>query len=192
MRVDWVPRVLRDAGLTVVETPGCYGRGAPLTAVVAVVNHGTGSDTMTVDRTVQLLIEGRSPHDPDAPDHLPGPLAQLGLDQAGVYHFVADGRCNHNGYGAGGNSTIGIEAFGKTRFTPVQMAAWTLGNAAICRHLHWPASRARAHKETDPGRKPDPIGVDMDAFRAAVDLDMNHLDRSINVTTDEEVLLLWA
>jgi hypothetical protein len=176
MRIDWAPAALRAAGLTVVEHDGCYGRGRDLTTILSIVNHGTGSDHMTVNATVDLLIEGRHPDDPDHPDHLPGPLAQWMLDFDGVWHFIADGRCNHNGYGAGGNETIGVEAMGKTKFTAKQQASWHLGNAAMCHHLHWPASRARAHKETDPRRKPDPIGVDMHAFRAAVDLDLNHLE----------------
>lgn len=175
-RLDWLADVLRDAGCTVVEEPGWRGRGHDLNAVLGLVVHGTGSDGMSVRSTVNLLIEGRSPDNPKAPDHLPGPLAQ-GVDKDGVWHLIADGTCNHNGYGEWRNASVGVEMFGKTQFTPRQLAATQLGAAAILRHLDLPPSRCKGHKETDPGRKPDPIGVDMDAFRAAVGLDMDHLDR---------------
>lgn len=187
MRIDWAPAVLRAAGLTVVETPGCYGRGVPLSTVLGIVNHGTGVDDprWTIERQVQLLIDGR-------PD-LEGPLAQFGLDWHGVWHFIADGKCNHNGYGEWGNQTIGVEMFGKDHFTPEQLVSAARGNAALLNHLVLPASRAKGHKETDPNRKPDPINLDMAAFRVDVAIEQDHLDRGTTPTdaTEEEEILLW-
>lgn len=187
MRIDWAPAVLRGAGLTVVELDGCYGRGAPLTAVLGIVNHGFGAryeDGWTDAAFDRMLVNGR-------PD-LKGPLAQFGLNRDGDWIFVADGRASHNGYGEWGNNSIGVEAYGKDSWTPAQMISWKRGNAALLNYLVLPASRAKAHRETDPGRKPDPIGVDMDAFRIDVAIEQDHLDRGAPTPspTEEEELLL--
>ena len=164
MRVLWLPDVLRSAGLDVVEHDGWRNRGRELQSVEGVVAHHTATGkTWSDDRVVRLLIEGR-------PD-LPGPLCQLGLDRSGTFHLIAAGKGNHNGKGLWGNQSIGIEAFNDGRgeaWVHVQLAAYIRGCAAICRHLGWPESKVKAHRETDPGRKPDPVGIDMDDFRLGV------------------------
>lgn len=168
MRVTWLPETLRAAGLQVEEVDGWRGRGQELVRVDAVVCHATITGNHVPDRNVAgILVHGR-------PD-LTGPLAQLGLDRSGRWWMVADGRCNHNGYGTYGNRTIGIEAFndGVEPWSAIQVDAWQLGVAAICSHANLPVSRVLAHRETDPKRKQDPKGIDMDAFRAAVEHDMH-------------------
>lgn len=170
MRIDWAPAVLRGAGLTVVELDGCYGRGAPLQRVDAIVNHGFGVEYgggWTDTAFDRMLAGGR-------PD-LAGPLSQFGLDDEGTWVFVADGKANHNGHGRFGNKAIGVEAYGKKLFTPQQCISWKVGNAALLNYLGLAADRCFAHKETDPGRKPDPIGIDMGAFRADVGLYQHEL-----------------
>lgn len=162
MRVTWLAAVLRSAGLTVLEMEGWEGRGRELRAVRGIVAHHTASPPNAADTAVaRLLRDGRR--------DLPGPLAQLGLDRAGRYWLVCDGKANHN-IGEFGNDSIGIEAFNDGRGEPwpeAQMDAYVRGCAAIAAHLGLPVACVRGHKETDPGRKPDPT-FDMHAFREQV------------------------
>jgi hypothetical protein len=164
MRVSWLADVLRDAGLEVVQHAGWKGRGRELDSVEGVVAHHTVTGPAVPDSVVaDILIDGHST--------LPGPLSQLGLDRAGRYHVIADGRCNHNGYGQWGNQSIGIEAFNDgqgERWPSVQIDAYQRGVAAILVHLGLPASKVLGHKETDPDRKIDPAGIDMAGFRTGV------------------------
>ena len=164
MRLTWLADVLRDAGCKVVEHPGWQDRGKELAAVHGVVWHHTASGPSTPDSAVaRLLIIGR-------PD-LPGPLCQLGLSRDGTFHVVAAGKGNHNGYGTWGNQAVGIEAYNNgvgEAWPPVQLAAYDRGTAAICRRLGLTSANVKGHKETDPGRKIDPAGIDMDQARQRV------------------------
>lgn len=164
MRAPWLPDVLRAAGLTVIEVAGWRGRGRELGGIDGVVAHHTATGPRSSDQSVaNLLRVGRT--------DLAGPLAQLGLDRSGRYWLIADGRCNHNGYGEWGNSSIGIEAFndGVGEAWPArQVDAYQRGAAAILTQIGLPPSRVKGHKETDPGRKIDPAGIDMNTFRARV------------------------
>jgi hypothetical protein len=163
VRLSWLAEVLRGAGCTVEELPGWKGRGKPMRALYGFVHHGFGAryeDGWTDTAFDRMLISGRA--------DLPGPLSQLGLDRDGHWVCVADGRANHNGYGTWGNDSIGLEIYGRDSWSDAQRHWWPIGTAAICRHLGWPATRNLAHRETDPGRKPDPIGLDMHAFRRTV------------------------
>lgn len=165
MRVSWLADVLHDAGLPIVPMDGWRGRGKELISVQGVVLHHTATGMNWPDRRVAMLLrDGRS--------DLPGPLSQLGLDRQGRFWLISDGRCNHNGHGEWGNNSIGIEAFndGKGEKWPAVMVEnWQRGTAAILRHLGLGAGRARGHRETDPGRKTDPKGIDLPAFRREVD-----------------------
>ncbi len=53
-------------------------------------------------------------------------------------------------------------------WSPAQVEAYDLGTAAILRHLGLGVDRVKAHRETDPRRKPDPTGLDMNAARTRV------------------------
>ncbi|HVM07185.1 MAG TPA: N-acetylmuramoyl-L-alanine amidase [Acidimicrobiales bacterium] len=166
MRLTWLANVLTAAGLEVVEHGDWRARGRDLNSVEGVVCHHTATSARSRDEAVvRLLINGRSA--------LPGPLCQLGLDRRGRYHLIAAGKGNHNGHGLWGNQSIGIEAFNDGVGEPwptVQVDAYVRGCAAICRKAGWPASKVLAHRETDPNRKVDPRGIDMDVFRARVDV----------------------
>jgi len=170
MRLTWLADVLRAADLKVVEHPGWVDRGRNLTAVNAVIWHHTASGPRTSDAAVaRLLIGGR-------PD-LPGPLCQLGLARDGTYHVIAAGKGNHNGYGNYGNQTIGIEAYNDgvgERWPSVQIDAYDRGTAAILRHLGLTSGQVKGHKETDPGRKIDPAGIDMDQARQRIAAHMTY------------------
>jgi hypothetical protein len=169
MRVPWLADVLRGAGLTVHESAGWRGRGKELAEVNGVVAHHTATGPNVKNSTVvALLIQGR-------PD-LAGPLCQLGLRRDGSFDLIADGKGNHNGFGEWANQSIGIEAYNDGIGEPwpsVQIDAYQRGCAAICDHLGLPASKVKGHKETDPGRKIDPAGIDMGGFRLGVASLMN-------------------
>lgn len=164
MRLLWLPDVLADAGCRVVEHPGWQGRGRDLDTVKGLVWHHTASSPKSSDATVeQLLTVGR-------PD-LTGPLCQLGLRRDGTFVVITDGRANHNGYGQWGNDSIGIEAYNNGIGEPwpaVQLDAWVRGSAAILRHLSLDATVMLGHRETDPKRKIDPTGIDMNNARQLV------------------------
>lgn len=168
MRLLELADVLRDAGCPVVELDGWQKRGRDLARVDAVVQHCTVLYTVPPRRLAEVLRDGR-------PD-LGGPLSQLGHanDDAGTWWVIAAGRGNHNGYGRFGNNAIGIEKFHpNVASTPYRgMASWVAGTAALHRHygvpVPVPVTRCLGHKETDPRRKSDPAGLDMNAFRRAV------------------------
>lgn len=174
MRVPWLGDVLRDAGLRVVPVGDPVGRGRDMATVFGIVGHDTVTTTAWSDDDVDLLLrDGR-------PD-LPGPLAHLGLDRRGRFRWVADGRCNHNGHGrVWGNDAIGIEVYcagglvgHEEPWNATQREAFVIGSVAILAHLQLGPStyfnpRVAGHKETDPGGKIDPHGVDMSTLRRAV------------------------
>jgi len=164
MRLLWLPHVLRLAGVSVVEMSGWEARGRELDAVHGVVWHHTASSVRTTDASMErMLVTGR-------PD-LVGPLSQLGLRRDGTWVVVASGRANHNGYGTWGNSSIGIEAYNDGVGEPwptVQVESYVNGTAAILRHLGLNTASVKGHKETDPRRKIDPAGLDMNLMRARI------------------------
>ena len=163
MRVTFLPDVLHDAGLVVQELTGWAGRGVPLMRVDAVICHATITGRHVPDVNVAGILR-------DGCKDLPGPLCQLGLDRGGRWWVVADGKGNHNGHGLYANQTIGVEAFndGTEPWPAIQLDSYQRGVAAICRRLDLPVERVLAHRESDPGRKSDPSGIDMDAFRRRV------------------------
>ena len=170
--LDWLPRVLRGAGLKVAEEPGWADRGrGEMGTVLGVMCHHTA--TRNPQRLnmppLRMLREGRS--------DLPGPLAQLGLGLDGTFYVVAAGRANHAGPGewrgvTGNSRFIGIEGenSGLAEDQPwpeVQMDAYRRGVAAILTRIGATADMCCGHKEYAPGRKPDPL-FDMRAFREDV------------------------
>jgi hypothetical protein len=173
MRLTWLPEVLRNAGLEVIEVDGWQGRGRSFSRPIAgIVHHHTATPATAKGDYPSLGVvrDGRS--------DLPGPLAQLGLGRSGTVYVIAAGIANHAGVGhwpgiLGNSDTIGIEAEhpGTTShpWPTVQLAAWYRLAAALSDHLGLPTDRNIGHKEWAPGRKVDPIGLDMHAFRRAVD-----------------------
>lgn len=181
MRLLWLADVLRAAGLTVEETDGWKTRGKDLHAVDGIVWHHTATGPGTSDANVtRLLINGRS--------DLRGPLAQLGLNRAGTFIVVTSGKANHNGYGLWGNDAIGIEAYNDGVGEPwpdAQVDAYVRGTRAIIDHLNLPISQVKGHKETDPNRKVDPRGLDMNEMRTRI----QHADME-DVVTEEQMDLI--
>ncbi|MEA3061722.1 MAG: hypothetical protein QOJ94_1503 [Sphingomonadales bacterium] len=169
--LDWLPEVLRSAGLKVAEQPGWLTRGGPMGQVRGVICHHTAGPRGGNMPSLGIVTRGRS--------DLPGPLAQLGLGRDGTYYVIAAGRANHAGRGiwrnisTGNSSFIGIEAencgTADDPWPEVQMEAYARGVAAILRRLGSDAGLCCGHKEyaLPRGRKPDPL-FDMDEFRERV------------------------
>ncbi len=165
VRLSWLPGVLGSAGLDVYVLPGAATRGGELTRVDALIGHDTvaGHD---VENNRRLLRDGRP--------GLAGPLSQIGGRPDGGVDVIATGRANHNGYGRYGNQTIGWEVYcygglsGKEQpWNEAQREAFVKGASAIRRHLGQRLP-VLGHKESDPSRKIDPYGVDMEDVRRRI------------------------
>ncbi len=177
MTLDWLATDLRSAGLDVREIDGWQTRARPGGFdPVGVLIHDTGTPKATGDApSLQTCIDGRT--------DLRGPLCQLLIARSAVVYVIAGGRCNHAGAGGvppwvgvdqGNAQLVGIEmentGTGAEPWPARQVEAGQICTAVILRRLGNPATRCWGHREyaLPPGRKPDPVGVDMNRFRAAV------------------------
>lgn len=177
LSLAWLGDVLRDAGLTVVETSGWQERSADSgepPRPVGVLEHHTATWASEDDPapSVQLCIEGR-------PD-LDGPLCHglIGFD--GTVHLISAGRANHAGEakmsgpnpsGDGNVLYVGFEwDYQGVEQAPSaeQYDAAVRATEAVLNHLDRPADAARGHRETSVTGKTDPGNVDLDGFRADV------------------------
>lgn len=172
----WLPQVLRDAGLEVLEHAGWLARGhGDMGQVQGVLCHHTCGPLHGDLPDINVLVDGR-------PD-LGGPLCNLGLGRSGTFTMIAAGKGWHAGKGNwlgvkdGNSHLIGIEAENTGESTGpradiwpgVQMDAYKRGCAAIMRHVGGTSAMVAGHKEyaLPHGRKDDP-NFDMVAFRADV------------------------
>lgn len=171
--LTWLPGVLLGAGLKVSLVEGWENRGLkPMGTVRGVICHHTGGSPTGNMPSLGVVTRGRS--------DLRGPLAQLGLGRDGTFYVIAAGFAQHAGPGkwqgiASGNSSfIGIEAEhtgrGADAWPDVQLDAYRRGVAAILKRIGAGAEMCCAHREfaLPPGRKPDPVAIDMLDFRAKV------------------------
>ena len=162
--------IARRTGFPVVEQPGWKTRGhGPMGPVRSIICHHDAAkhDPKTFNSVVQ---NGHST--------LAGPLAHFALRRDGTIHVVAAGLAYHAGVVSSpetyGNSySIGIEAGNDGLGEPwpdVQLRAYKALCAELCKAFGLPASRVQGHKEvaSPRGRKPDPAGIDMAAFRRDV------------------------
>jgi hypothetical protein len=179
-RLLWLPEVLREWGLTVELIPGWASRGQEFPrGPRVVVGHHTATNARAQGDlpTRSLLVQGRSPGNPAAPDHLPGPLCQVGLGRSGRAYVIASGKANHAGKGAWqgftvSSTTVGVEVEhpGSGPWPAVQLDAFDRVVAALLYGLGAPAEHYCGHREwaLPVGRKPDPAGVNLNAQRARV------------------------
>lgn len=123
---------------------------------------------------------------------LPGPLCHGVIDRSGTVHLVGYGRANHAGSGDddvlkaviaerslpsdneantdGNPHFYGFECIntgGGQAWPDAQLEAMRKVSAALCEAHGWTARSVIGHKEWQPG-KPDPAGIAMENFRAAV------------------------
>lgn len=193
-RLLWLPWVLRQAGLKVLEYPNWSTRGRdsswyPMKPKGIVAHHTATQPTTSNAAVEQLLAQGRS--------DLPGPLSHLGLRRDGTFVILASGVANHAGTGSwkgitGNRHVIGIEAYNNGINEPwpqVQLNAYDRGCAAILRYLKLPSWTLCGHKEWAPTRKIDPRGIDMVAMRLRVEALMK-LEDVVSQLTDEEIEFL--
>lgn len=195
MRIPWLADVLRAAGLAVVEVPGWRGHGSGTWQPTGGIWHATAdgaaqnpvSDAKDDAAAISIIRNGRP--------GLPGPIANAYVNRAGVWYLIADGKCNtaYAGtagplHGLGNFHLLGIEFENDNRGEPwpgVQYASALTGWSAICRKLGWQAGRIAGHKEHDPRRKSDPLGIDMNTARA--DLAAAISGRTISMGVGAEV-----
>ncbi|MGW7579717.1 peptidoglycan-binding protein [Kitasatospora sp. NPDC054768] len=178
---------LRSEGLSVTEvgdwrnhnrdSKGAWG---PVHGIV--IHHTATSGT---SNSVQICRDGYA--------GLPGPLCHGVIDRDGGVHLVGYGRTNHAGAGDGDvlqaviaeralppvdqNNTDGNSRFygfecvnsgtGSEGWPDGQVEAMVRAAAAVCRAHGWSSRSVIGHKEWQVG-KPDPVGIDMNDFRARV------------------------
>lgn len=165
-------RVLRNAGLKVVEVPGWKTRGhGGMGAVKGILAHHTAgphqSRASSNYPSLRVVRDGRP--------GLPGPLAQLGIGYDGTWYVIAAGLAYHSGKvdnpAYGNTHALGIEAENPGDGSPwpqEQYDSYVRGVAALI--AEWDGKiDVRGHKEAavPKGRKIDPT-LDMNRFRRDV------------------------
>lgn len=165
-------RVLRDAGLKVVEVPGWKTRGhGGMGRIKGILAHHTaGPHQSRASSNYPSLAVVR-----DGRPGLPGPLAQLGIGYDGTWYVIAAGRAWHAGRvdnnKYGNDHALGIEAENPgdgSAWPKAQYESYVRGVAALI--AEWGGKiQVRGHKEAavPRGRKIDPT-LNMDRFRADV------------------------
>lgn len=184
--LTWLADAARLTGYPVVEVPGWQQRGhGPMAGAEGAVLHHTAGPASGDYPSLGVVRDGR-------PD-LAGPLAHLGLGRTGTIYVVAAGLCWHAGpsrwagFSDLNSRFVGIEAEstgvrradGGWDWTPAQLDVLPRLVAALLRWMGRPADRCCAHRECaiPAGRKIDPAGIDMAAFRAQVTTLLTHPDR---------------
>ena len=170
--LDWLPEVLRNAGVDTYVMPGAERRTSRSDglAVRGVVWHHTATGPNWQDGHVAALLR-------DGRKDLAGPLAQVGIERDGTWVLVALGRANHNGYGHWGNDSLGLEFYNSGVGEPwpaAQVRSGVIGTAAVLTYLGRHISDVLGHRETDPRRKIDPAGLDMTTVRRQIDAAMRN------------------
>lgn len=169
--VPWLLDCARLTGYPTVAVSGWETRGhGGLTSLESVVLHHTAGPKAGEFPSLRVVRDGR-------PD-LAGPLANFGLGRSGAIYVIAAGTAWHAGAStwAGmsnlNSRSLGIEAesSGTGDWTPEQRDCYPRLVAACLYYMRRDASRACAHREcaVPAGRKVDPTGIDMTAFRSVV------------------------
>lgn len=169
--MTWLPDVLRSAGLTVVEHDGWATRGLSQTKpfeVRGVVVHHDASpvgDSPSVPANMIRNFETAA--------------AQAWVARDGAWHVIAAGRAPHAGpvlsqyVGLFDNySALGVETdhtVGEV-WPDAQLTALRTGIAAVLAHKGLGADRVNFHRIVcdPPGRKIDPVGLNLTDERAKV------------------------
>lgn len=173
--MTWLAAAAARTGYPVRVQPGWETRGhGGMIDPRGVLLHHTAGPASGEYPSLTVVTNGR-------PD-LPGPLANLGLGRSGTIYVIAAGAAWHAGTGSwpniptdmGNQYMVGIEAestgLGAGDWTAAQLDAYPKLCAELCRQIGAAPSMVAGHKEycSPPGRKIDPTGIDMDAFRAVV------------------------
>lgn len=172
-----LPDVARDAGLKIRVLVGWDDRGYGFDPRGGVAHHTGNKAGTPIDA---VLTVGR-------PD-LKGPLSQWSTWPDGTITIIAAGRANHAGKDHADNPLIRFGAranryvYGDemvhtgrpdTPWPAIQLESAQAMWAAVFAFHGWTAERLVSHHEWAGPRKPDPVGIDMDDFRASVDRILN-------------------
>jgi hypothetical protein len=212
-------KVLRAAGLKVVEVPGWKNNNrnhkGPWGPAHGVMLHHTvtrGATQKDTDNTVKLCFSGHS--------SLPGPLCHGVIAKDGTVYLVGNGRANHAGLGDddvlraviaeeplpadneantdGNRHFYGFECInlgdGKDPWPLAQIEASFKASAAICKHHGWGERSVIGHLEWQPG-KIDPRGPGwpgMDTARARIGTQLGPAPKPPTTPPKEEPAVLRA
>jgi len=160
-------------GIMVVDKPSQHHSSRGGQSVRWIIVHSTDSPaTSTPDGTGRYLQQ----NDRQVSVH------EYVAGATEVWRMVADDRAAHHCESASARFpdgtatslanevTWGIEGFQRSGQAVDERIVEAMAQrvAEACRRLRLGADRVLAHREIDPGRRGDPVGVDMDAFRARV------------------------
>ncbi len=175
-RATWLAKVLRDAGLHVVEHDGWKHRGLstalPFTPKAVVWHHDASAKGASPGVASFMLNRFET-----AAAQIWVCLGCGGKHRIGTWHLLASGRAPHAGVtrpGAPTNFTsLGIETDHTTGedWHPDLLRSLRVGTAAILRHLGRSAAKGlHFHKSIcfPKGRKTDPAGLHLDKERERV------------------------
>jgi hypothetical protein len=159
---------LRGRGVRVEEYAGWTTRGSSSFTPHGAVAHWTAGPCGATGRpSLSVVVNGRS--------DLPGPLANVYLDRAGVAVVVAAGKANHAGEGgwlglSGNSSVFGVEAEACNAgdWTAAQRSAYPAVMAGLCDAGRFSADYVCGHNEWAPSRKIDPHDWPMPSMRSQV------------------------
>lgn len=169
--VPWLVDAARLTGYPVSEVSGWKSRGhGGMSSVEGVVCHHTAGPKTGEIPSLAVMRDGR-------PD-LAGPLCNLALGRSGTVYVMAAGLAWHAGASTWAGFSdlnyrfLGIEAEddGDGVWTAEQLDCYPRLVAALLYYMRRDASRVCAHRECclPKGRKIDPSGIDMPAFRGRV------------------------
>ncbi len=174
-RALYLPDILTDAGCRVRTVEGWETRGKdskffPFRPAGVLEHHTATSRKLSIVGLLALIVRGRV--------DLAGPLAQLVPDRTGIIYVVASGIANHAGIGkwnglSGARVLFGLEGANEGTGEPwpnPQIDVMERSTAAICDYIGADESDVAGHREyaTPKGRKIDPVGIDMNQFRARI------------------------
>lgn len=196
MRLLWLPKVIRDAGLTCHEYSGWQSRGSSTYGPVSgIVCHGTGGSSTSRDEAELrvLAVTGSS-------SATTVPISQLYLSRSGAVWVVASGTATGVKTGTSGplkglsdDAVLQIEAQHATTepWTDIQYWVYVRLVAALVAYRESgyavPVDRVVGHGEHQPRDKTDPW-FDMAKFRTDVRAVLNGDD----MTPQERAMLFNA
>lgn len=198
MKLSNLASVLRNAGLTVVETAGWSNRGyagQDLQAVAGVLWHHTATNRSRFNEdapTLSMCVNGRS--------DLAGPLCNIVFGRNGTVYLVAAGVANHAGAGSaagipvnmGNHYLIGIEM----ESSGIAPWDWTADQLRVAPHLGAALERAYgvslqiAHYEYSSQGKIDPAGWPggMDGLRDSINKILTGTIQPQSITIEEDFM----
>lgn len=167
--------------MTVIDCPSRHWMGRFGHPILYIVVHSTvsavGVDPWETLRYLEYNPRGVSPHELV----LPGYVYRMVTDERAAQHCWSKVVQLPGGehYDLANCITWGIEAYQVkgSSVTPGVAALTARRVAAACYRFNFTVDKVLGHREIDPTRKSDPVGVDMDTFRAQVERILQHAPR---------------